>query len=142
MFTVVPAVLFLQFVLNEDLFVFVISKRWHSINICQAKDDLKVEEEMLIDAKNGDTSLISQAMAEEELKLLEEREKEEVDDEVKEAPPLVDSQYTKLDELLTQTQLYSEFLLEKMDDITKVYSFYFMSILGNYNMLLLINYFN
>ncbi|CAN6852366.1 unnamed protein product [Brassica oleracea] len=27
--------------------------------------------------------------------------------------------FTKLDELFTQTQLYSEFLLEKMEDITK-----------------------
>ncbi|KAK9669984.1 hypothetical protein RND81_13G168300 [Saponaria officinalis] len=27
-------------------------------------------------------------------------------------------QFSKLDDLLTQTQLYSEFLLEKMDDIT------------------------
>ncbi|KAH6797117.1 chromatin remodeling 1 [Perilla frutescens var. hirtella] len=34
-------------------------------------------------------------------------------------PHLNDAQFTKLDELLTQTQLYSEFLLEKMDDITK-----------------------
>ncbi|WZZ33304.1 hypothetical protein YC2023_016705 [Brassica napus] len=30
-----------------------------------------------------------------------------------------DVSFTKLDELFTQTQLYSEFLLEKMEDITK-----------------------
>ncbi|KAL1354807.1 hypothetical protein HN51_006861 [Arachis hypogaea] len=35
-----------------------------------------------------------------------------------EAPELTDTQFNKLDELLTQTKLYSEFLLEKMDDIT------------------------
>ncbi|WZZ71602.1 hypothetical protein YC2023_082972 [Brassica napus] len=29
------------------------------------------------------------------------------------------TRFTKLDELFTQTQLYSEFLLEKMEDITK-----------------------
>ncbi|KAJ4897855.1 ATP-dependent DNA helicase DDM1 [Raphanus sativus] len=36
-----------------------------------------------------------------------------------EAPDLNDTQFTKLDELLTQTQLYSEFSFEKMEDITK-----------------------
>lgn len=90
-------------------------------DVCKESVDGKLEEEVLIDGK-GDTSLISTDMVAEEEKLLEERVKEEVDGN-KEAPQLNDSQFTKLDELLTQTQLYSEFLLEKMDDITKV-SFY------------------
>ena len=54
-------------------------------------------------------------MAEEEEKLLEARENENA--EVKLDPNF---KFDKLDELLTQTQLYSEFLLEKMDDITSV----------------------
>ncbi|KAL3527095.1 hypothetical protein ACH5RR_011751 [Cinchona calisaya] len=88
---------------------------------CKEQNGVKVKEELLFDAKNGDSSLISEAMAVEEVKLLEERVKEEEEnaDEPKEVPVLNDVQFTKLDELLTQTQLYSEFLLEKMDDITK-----------------------
>ena len=67
-------------------------------------------------------------MAEEEEKLLEARVKEEEEEEAEEeeerangpqqAPHLNDTQFTRLDELLTQTQLYSQFVLEKMDDIT------------------------
>lgn len=84
-----------------------------------------MKEEILLDAKIGDSSLISEAMAEEEEKLLKVREEEEkVDEEKKpeEVPHLDDIQYTRLDELLTQTQMYSEFLLEKMEDITIVVS--------------------
>ncbi|KAL0721668.1 hypothetical protein Bca4012_036267 [Brassica carinata] len=79
-----------------------------------------VEEEILL-AKNGDSSLISEAMAQEEEQLLKIREDEEISKSAGsgEAPDLNDTQFTKLDELLTQTQLYSEFLLEKMEDITK-----------------------
>nr|CAD1837346.1 unnamed protein product [Ananas comosus var. bracteatus] len=75
-------------------------------------------------AKNGDTSLISEAMAEEEEKLLVARIKEEEGEEFKvkkeasEQAYNPDVRFSKLDELLTQTQLYSEFLLEKMDDIS------------------------
>ena len=54
-------------------------------------------------------------MAEEEEKLLEARENEKA--AVKLDPNF---KFDKLDELLTQTKLYSEFLLEKMDDITAV----------------------
>ncbi|KAH7833315.1 hypothetical protein Vadar_005082 [Vaccinium darrowii] len=79
---------------------------------------VKLEEEILLDAKNGDSSLVSRTMAEEEEKLLESRMKEEGEKDPTEAPRLNDTQFTKLDELLTQTQLYSKFLLEKMDDIT------------------------
>lgn len=75
-----------------------------------------------LEAKNGDTSLLTETMAKEEEKLLENRIKLEV----KQEPPVdawdSEVRFSKLDELLTQTQLYSEFLLEKMDDITFVMS--------------------
>ncbi|KAM7524166.1 hypothetical protein LguiA_014068 [Lonicera macranthoides] len=88
-------------------------------DVCNEKHAVKLEEELVLDAKNGDSSLISKAMTEVEEKLLEERVKEEEGvNGVDKAPHLNDTQFTKLDELLTQTQLYSEFLLEKMDDIT------------------------
>ncbi|XP_071708514.1 ATP-dependent DNA helicase DDM1 [Rutidosis leptorrhynchoides] len=61
--------------------------------------------------------LLPDAIIEEEVKLEQQRTIEE-EDVAKEAPNLNETQFTKLDELLTQTQLYSEFLLEKMDDIT------------------------
>ncbi|GAB2283065.1 ATP-dependent DNA helicase ddm1 [Dionaea muscipula] len=80
-----------------------------------------LEDEVLVDVENQDTTLISSAMEEEEEKLLEARMKEEegeLEKKTEEAPHLNDTQFSKLDELLTQTQLYSEFLLEKMDDIT------------------------
>ena len=90
--------------------------------ICEEKIKVKMEDDILhpLDAKNGDSSLISGTMAKEEEMLMEERVKEEDAEQVvtQEAPHLNDSQFTKLDELLTQTQLYSEFLLEKMDSIT------------------------
>lgn len=89
-------------------------------DMCKAEVEVKSEEEILADAKNGDTSLLSRNMAEEEEKLFEARIKEEQGKEPEEAPHLNDTQFTKLDELLTQTQMYSEFLLEKMDDITVV----------------------
>ncbi|XP_058228632.1 ATP-dependent DNA helicase DDM1-like [Rhododendron vialii] len=79
---------------------------------------VKLEEEILLDAKNGDSSLVSRAMAEEEVKLQESRVKEEGENHPTDALRLNDTQFTKLDELLTQTQLYSKFLLEKMDAIT------------------------
>ncbi|KAI7746908.1 hypothetical protein M8C21_018130, partial [Ambrosia artemisiifolia] len=86
-------------------------------DVCKEKVAVKVDEETFLEAKNGDSLLISDAMAEEEKKLELQRQLEEENVE-KEAPALSDTQFTKLDELLTQTQLYSEFLLEKMDDIT------------------------
>lgn len=88
---------------------------------CMVKMEVKSEEEALPDAENGDSSLISTAIAEEEENLLEAQIKEEDEERRKEPQAesqLNDSQFTKLDELLTQTQMYSDFLLEKMDDIT------------------------
>lgn len=89
-------------------------------DLCNGENEIKLEEEIVLEAKNGDSSLISKEMAEEEQKLLEARVKEERLDDSTESPKLNDNQFTKLDELLNQTQLYSEFLLEKMDDITFV----------------------
>lgn len=80
-----------------------------------------MQEEVFLDAKNGDSSHVSQTMLKEEEILSKSRLKEEEEaNEPKEAE-LNETQFSKLDELLTQTQLYSEFLLEKMDDITVVY---------------------
>ena len=59
-------------------------------------------------------------MKEEEEKLLEARVIEE-DVEPDNEAHLDDTQFKKLDELLTQTKLYTEFLMEKMEDITFVY---------------------
>ena len=86
---------------------------------CKEKNCVKMEGELLLDAKYGDSSLITETMAAEEEKLLEQRAKAN-SNEPDEVPVLNDIQFTKLDELLTQTQLYTEFLLENMDDISKV----------------------
>ncbi|KAL2531531.1 ATP-dependent DNA helicase DDM1 [Abeliophyllum distichum] len=87
---------------------------------CKDAVGVKLEEELFPPAENADSSIISKSMAEEEEKLMGKRLKEEEEkmSEPKEEPYLNDIQFTKLDELLTQTQLYSEFLLEKMDTIT------------------------
>ncbi|XWS42046.1 hypothetical protein CRYUN_Cryun17cG0134900 [Craigia yunnanensis] len=80
---------------------------------------INLEEGTVLDAKNGDTSLLSEAMVKEEEKLMEARLKEQAkQEEPEEAVHLNDTQFTRLDGLLTQAQMYSEFLLEKMDDIT------------------------
>ncbi|XP_064998963.1 ATP-dependent DNA helicase DDM1-like [Musa acuminata AAA Group] len=71
------------------------------------------------EAKNGDTSLITDTMEKEEEKLLDARMNEaKVKQEMSRDIDDHELRFSKLDELLTQTQLYSEFLLEKMDDIT------------------------
>nr|AGM20689.1 DDM1-2 [Populus tomentosa] len=85
---------------------------------CKIKEEVKLEEVIFVEAKNGDSSLISKSMAEEEDKLLNSRIKEVQETVPEEAARLNESQYTRLDDLLTQTQLYSEFLLEQMDQIT------------------------
>ncbi|KAJ6800143.1 ATP-dependent DNA helicase DDM1 isoform X1 [Iris pallida] len=69
-----------------------------------------------LDAKNGGTTLITKVMEEEE-KLLESLAKEAV--EVRQEMTVdTGSRFNKLEELLTQTEIYTQFLLEKMDDIT------------------------
>lgn len=96
---------------------------------CTEEHGTKLEHEVLLEAKNGDSSLFSRAMAEEEEKLFDARVQEEnagCENHQNEGHNLDDSQFTKLDELLTQTQLYTEFLLEKMDDITFVLIFHFL----------------
>ncbi|KAK9670004.1 hypothetical protein RND81_13G169900 [Saponaria officinalis] len=90
-------------------------------DVVKEEVEVKSEDDVLVDAKNGDSSLISKEMAEEEEKLLETRVKEEqaeLENLPMDAAHLNNVQFSKLDDLLTQTQLYSEFLLEKMDDIT------------------------
>lgn len=84
--------------------------------------DCKENASVTVKEENGDHSLVSKTMKEEVETLQEERLEEEGEkkNEPIEEPLLNETQFTKLDELLTQTQLYSEFLLEKMDDITKV----------------------
>ncbi|KAG8384014.1 hypothetical protein BUALT_Bualt04G0074100 [Buddleja alternifolia] len=85
-------------------------------------EDEDCEENLGVKSEVDGDALVSKTMKEEEEKLLEERLKEEEKEKAndhKEESLLNDIQFTKLDELLTQTQLYSEFLLEKMDDITK-----------------------
>ncbi|KAL8128899.1 hypothetical protein V2J09_018054 [Rumex salicifolius] len=80
-----------------------------------------LDDDMLFEANNGDSTLVSTDIAAEEEKLMEARVKEEeagLEKATEEVAHLNDTQFTKLDELLSQTQLYSEFLLEKMDDIT------------------------
>lgn len=79
-----------------------------------------------LEAKNGDASLITEAMKKEEEQLEEARIKAEEEEEARkreEAAKLAfdpEARYSKLDELLTKTQLFSEFLLEKMDQIADV----------------------
>ncbi|KAK4710217.1 hypothetical protein R3W88_004730 [Solanum pinnatisectum] len=85
---------------------------------CKEKLAVKLEDEIFLDAKNRDVSLLSESMKKEEENLIKARVKEEEVNDPKEVPNLNDLQFSKLDELLTQTQLYSEFLLEKMDNIT------------------------
>ncbi|KAK4368037.1 hypothetical protein RND71_011829 [Anisodus tanguticus] len=87
---------------------------------CKEELSVKLEEEVISEAENAEATHIPEYMAKEEEILLRARAKEEEEqlNKLKEAPILNDTQFTKLDELLTQTQLYSEFLLEKMDNIT------------------------
>ncbi|XP_042402829.1 ATP-dependent DNA helicase DDM1-like [Zingiber officinale] len=101
--------------------------------ICNVKSELAVSEEnetpqinveddtclpLELEAKNGDTFLITETMEKEE-NLLRARIKEEnLEQEVAENAWGSELRFSKLDELLTQTQLYSQFLLEKMDAIT------------------------
>lgn len=82
---------------------------------------------MIKDACGG----IDVKLVKEEEQLFEARVKEEEEAEIgkepEQPPHLNDTQFSKLDELLTKTQLYSDFLLEKMDDITLVIFLHFSS---------------
>ncbi|VAI01827.1 unnamed protein product [Triticum turgidum subsp. durum] len=77
-------------------------------------------------AKNGDTSLITEVMTKEEEEMYQARIKLEEEEEARKREEAArqafdpNAKFSKLDELLTQTQLYSEFLLEKMEQITDV----------------------
>ena len=79
-----------------------------------------------LEAKNGDASLVSEVMKKEEEQLEEARLQAEEEEEARkreEAARLAfdpETRYNKLDELLSKTQLFSEFLLENMDKIADV----------------------
>lgn len=71
----------------------------------------------------SDVPTITEEMLEEEKRLAEERahqEAVEAEALLKTAPKLETTTFSKLDELLNQTQIYSQFLLEQMDDIALV----------------------
>ncbi|KAI4973622.1 hypothetical protein ZWY2020_041403 [Hordeum vulgare] len=74
------------------------------------------------EADDGDAGLVTEVMAKEEEELYRARLKAEEEEEARrrEARKAFDpnQRFSKLDELLTKTQLYSEFLLEKMEQIT------------------------
>ncbi|KAI4967368.1 hypothetical protein ZWY2020_028337, partial [Hordeum vulgare] len=76
-----------------------------------------------LEAKNDDASFITEVMTKEEEKLYEARlmvEEEEARKREQAARLAFDRNacFSKLDDLLTETQLYSEFLLENMEQIT------------------------
>lgn len=69
------------------------------------------------------TETVTEKMLEEEKRLAEERAKKEAEEAealLKAAPTLDESSFSKLDQLLNQTKIYSQFLLERMDDIAMV----------------------
>lgn len=75
------------------------------------------------------TEVVTEKMLEEEKRLADERAKKEAEEAealLKAAPNMDESSFSKLDQLLNQTKIYSQFLLERMDDIAMVgvsYSF-------------------
>lgn len=70
-----------------------------------------------------DDVVVTEKMLEEEKRLAEIRAAEEAAEAealLKAAPDMDESSFSKLDQLLNQTKMYSEFLLERMDDIALV----------------------
>ncbi|XP_037478482.1 ATP-dependent DNA helicase DDM1-like isoform X1 [Triticum dicoccoides] len=97
----------------------------HSTNEETSDEFLDANSSVPIDleAKNNDASFITEVMTKEEEQLYEARlkvEEEEARKREQAARLALDPNacFSKLDELLTETQLYSEFLLEKMAQIT------------------------
>lgn len=86
------------------------------------KTEANLEEETLEDGNSCDAFLVPEALKEEEERLLEARVKEEGLESVKgeDGAHLDDSQFKRLDELLSQTKLYTEFLMENMEDVEPV----------------------
>lgn len=126
MFTFMPNVLVKQGICNANAVV-TASEEEEKPQIGGHGESVVAEEDTALplefEAKNGDTSLITDAMEKEEEKLLDARMNEaKVKQEMSRDIDDHELRFSKLDELLTQTQLYSEFLLEKMDDITFVTS--------------------
>uniref|UniRef100_A0A453CFA2 Helicase ATP-binding domain-containing protein n=2 Tax=Aegilops tauschii subsp. strangulata TaxID=200361 RepID=A0A453CFA2_AEGTS len=97
----------------------------HSTNEETSDEFLDVNSSVPIDleAKNDDASFVTEVMTKEEQQLYEARlkvEEEEARKREQAARLALDPNacFSKLDELLTETQLYSEFLLEKMEQFT------------------------
>ncbi|KAI5082173.1 hypothetical protein GOP47_0001916 [Adiantum capillus-veneris] len=79
---------------------------------------ISVSEDEVV-SEGSDTPLITEEMLKEEERLEEMRAKEDADKELKKnfAPEVAaDTMFDKLEKLLCQTELYSQFLFEKMDD--------------------------
>jgi ATP-dependent DNA helicase len=71
----------------------------------------------------SDDAVVTERMLEEEKHLAEERaQKEAAEAEalLKATPNMDEAHFSKLDQLLNQTKIYSQFLLERMDDIAMV----------------------
>ncbi|PKA48853.1 ATP-dependent DNA helicase DDM1 [Apostasia shenzhenica] len=85
---------------------------------CNGENNKISEDEGLLplelEAKNGDACLISKTMEDEEISLHAQRIGGESVKQKKQGMSHLNVKFSKLDELLMQTQLYSEFLLEKM----------------------------
>ena len=71
----------------------------------------------------SDDAIVTEKMLEEEKLLAEERAQQEAAEAealLKATPNMDESHFSKLDQLLNQTKIYSQFLLERMDDIAMV----------------------
>jgi hypothetical protein len=71
----------------------------------------------------SDDAVVTERMLEEEKHLAEERaQKEAAEAEalLKATPNMDEAHFSKLDQLLNQTKIYSQFLLQRMDDIAMV----------------------
>ena len=66
-----------------------------------------MEKETVLDAKNGESSLLSKAMVKKKKLMEAPLKKEKTQKELEDAMLLNDTQFTRFDELLTQTQMRS-----------------------------------
>ena len=71
------------------------------------KKGIKLEKETVLDAKNGESSLLSKAMVKKKKLMEAPLKKEKMQKELEDAMLLNDTQFTRFDELLTQTQMRS-----------------------------------
>ncbi|KAG0626380.1 hypothetical protein M758_2G121300 [Ceratodon purpureus] len=90
-----------------------------------AKERVHVESPVSVLSDEGasvasDDAIVTEKMLEEEKRLAEERaqiEAAEAEALLKATPNMDEAHFSKLDQLLNQTKIYSQFLLERMDDI-------------------------